>query len=150
MGNSCLMLATRHDITKYIPQRNPFVMIHDLVKVEEDNVVTQFEIPDDNVLVRDGFFSECAMVENIAQTVAAHAGYFAGIQKQPSPQGYIANVKDLKVFGLPAVGAVLTTSVRVVNRVFDMTLCQGEVKWKDQLLCQCEIRVFVKSSTSNQ
>lgn len=144
------MLATRNDITKYIPQRDPFVMIHDLVSAGEDTVVTRFEIPSDNVLVRDGFFSECGMVENIAQTVAAHAGYFASSHNQPSPQGYIANVKDLRVFGLATTGALLTTSVRVVNRVFDMTLCQGEVKWKDQLLCQCEIRVFVKPSTSNQ
>jgi predicted hotdog family 3-hydroxylacyl-ACP dehydratase len=143
------VLADRHDIVNYIPQRAPFVMVHNLIAVENDRATTEFEILGDNVLVRDGFLSESGMVENIAQTVAAQAGYDAHIQNSPTPLGYIANIKDLKVFDLPPVGSLLTTSVQVVNQVFDMTLCKGEVKVRDQVLCQCEIRVFVKSSTNS-
>jgi predicted hotdog family 3-hydroxylacyl-ACP dehydratase len=143
------MLATRHDIINYIPQRAPFVMVHELISAEQDHVTSQFEVLSENVLVREGFFSESGMVENIAQTIAAQAGYLAKGRDKPAPLGYIANIKDLKVFGLPPVGAKLDTSVRVVNQVFDMTLCEGEVKVNDQLLCQCEIRIFVKSNSTN-
>lgn len=143
------MLVTRPDIINYIPQRPPFVMIGNLVEASAHGATTQFEIVEDNVLVRDGLFSEAGLVENVAQTVAAQAGYHAHIQNQPTPLGFIANVKDLKIFGLPRVGSILTTSMKVVNQVFDMTLCVGEVKQNDEVLCQCEIRVFVKSTLSN-
>lgn len=144
------MLATRNDIVNYIPQRHPFVMIDNLVEASASAATTEFEILQDNLLVQDGLLSEAGMVENIAQTVAAQAGYCAHIQGQSTPMGFIANVKDLKVFFLPQVGSVVTTSVKVVNQVFDVTLCEGEVKQKDEVLCKCEIRVFVKPSSSNQ
>jgi len=144
------MLASRNDIANYIPQRPPFVMIDDLVEATANAATTQFEILPDNLLVQEGLFSEAGLVENIAQTLAAQAGYYAHTQSQPTPIGFIANVKDLRVFGLPRVGSTLTTSVKIVNQVFDMTLCMGEAKQNDKLLCQCEIRVFVKPSSSSQ
>lgn len=143
------MLASRNDIINYIPQRSPFVMVDNLVEASAQGATTQFEVLGDNVLVQDEFFSEAGLVENVAQTAAAQAGYYAYVHKQPAPMGFIANVKDLKVYKLPQVGSLLTTTVKVVNQVFDMTLCLGEVKSKDEVVCQCEIRVFVKPPSSN-
>jgi predicted hotdog family 3-hydroxylacyl-ACP dehydratase len=143
------MLASRHDIINYIPQRAPFVMVDDLIEATVQGATTQFEILSENVLVQDDMFSEAGLVENIAQTAAAQAGYHAHTHNQPAPMGFIANIKDLKVYQLPKAGSLLTTSVKVVNQVFDMTLCLGEVRSKDEIICQCEIRVFVKPS-SNQ
>lgn len=142
------MLATRNDITNYFPQRPPFVMVDSLIEASADGATTQFEVAKDNVLVQGDFLSEAGLVENVAQTIAAQAGHYAHTQNLHTPMGFIANVKDLKVFRLPQVGSVLTTSVKVVNQVFDMTICLGEVKQKDELICRCEIRVFVKPSSS--
>ena len=140
------MLATPQNIINYIPQRHPFVMVHNLIDASPNSATTQLKIEADNLLVENGFFSEGGMVENIAQTVAVQAGYCSHIQNKPAPLGFIANVKDLKVFGLAPVGSTFTTSVRVANQVFDMTLCEGEVRQNGKILCQCEIRVFVKST----
>jgi 3-hydroxyacyl-[acyl-carrier-protein] dehydratase len=126
-----------------IPQRDPFVMVHNLLMASETEAVTQFEIYPDNKLVNSGYFSETGMLENIAQTAAAHAGYLFKKKEMPIPIGYIANVKDFKVFDLPPVGAKLTTSVRIVNQVMAVTLAEGIVKCDEKILCQCEIRIFI-------
>jgi len=142
------MLATPNDIINYIPQRHPFVMVGRLIEASANGATTEFEIDADNVLVQKGFFSEAGLVENMAQTIAAQAGYYAHTNNLGAPMGFIANVKDLKVFGLPRVGSTVTTSVKVVNQVFDMTLCVGEVRQNNEVLCQGEIRVFVKPSST--
>ena len=61
-------------IIELIPQRNPFVMVDKLLSATETTAHTSFEIKAGNILLNNGFFSEAGLVENIAQTAAAHAG----------------------------------------------------------------------------
>lgn len=138
------MLVSRNDITTYIPQQPPFVMVHQLLEADEVKVKSEFKIEADNLLVEDDFFSEAGMIENLAQTSAAQVGYFARKQNIPVPIGYIASVKDIKIFKRAHVGETLTTIVRVTNQVLEMTLCSGEVLLNGELLCQCELRIFIK------
>jgi hypothetical protein len=60
------------------------------------------------------------------------------------PIGYIAAIKDLKIFQLPESNSVITTTVTVKNQVLDITLVEGEVKQNGVVLCQCEMRIFAK------
>lgn len=138
------MLATRDNITGYIPQRAPMVMIHDLVEASDIHAVTKLKIESENIFVENNVFTEPGLVENIAQTAAAHVGYQCAIKKISVPVGYIAAVKDLKITKLPSTGAEITTSIRIVNHVLDVTLAQGEVKFQGEICCSCEMRIFVK------
>ena len=95
------MLATRDDITKYIPQRHPIVMVHALVEADDSHAVTELAIEPDNIFVSNEFFAEPGLVENIAQTAAMHVGYQCSLKNIPIPIGYIAAVKDLKIQALP-------------------------------------------------
>lgn len=138
------MLATYKDITDYIPQRPPIVMIHDLVEADEDRARTQLHIAADNVFAEDGFFREPGMVENIAQTAAVQVGYIYKQKNLPVPIGYIAGIKDLRISGLAPVGATLTTETRVLNQVLDVTLVEGRITLEGRELCRCEMRIFVR------
>ena len=143
MGNCELMLVARNDMDRYIPQRNPFVMIDELLKVESNLAVTQLEVRAENLMVNDGYFSEPGMIETIAQTAAAHAGYLFVQKNLPVPIGYIASIKNLSISNLAKVGSILKTTVRIVNQVLNVTIAEGEVTQGDQILCQCEIRIFI-------
>jgi predicted hotdog family 3-hydroxylacyl-ACP dehydratase len=138
------MLATQQDIIKYIPQRFPMVMIHDLLEVSEHGAVTQLHILPDNIFIQQDKLTEPGLVENIAQTAAAQVGYICAQNKAPVPIGFIAAIKDLEVFKLPLANATITTSVTVKNQVLDITLVEGQVKQNDEVLCRCEMRIFVK------
>ena len=141
------MLANREDILKFIPQRRPIVMVHRLTSASDDNAVTQFDIESDNVFIDKGRFAEPGIVENIAQTAAVHIGYQCSQKNIPIPIGYIAAIKDLRVKALPLVNSSITTTVKVVNKVLDITVVQGMITQGDETLCTCEMRIFAKLQT---
>jgi 3-hydroxyacyl-[acyl-carrier-protein] dehydratase len=138
------MLANRHNITQFIPQRFPIVMVHDLVEATDSHAVTRLLVEEDNVFVSEGSFAEPGMVENIAQTAAVHIGYQCFKKKVPIPIGYIAAIRALHVKNLPEVGKTLTTTVRITNKVLDLTVAEGKVEMDGEVLCSCEMRIFAK------
>lgn len=139
------MLATRNDIENYIPQRKPMVMIHELHEADEQHAVTMLLIEQNNTFLDFGKLAEPGLVENIAQTAAAQVGYVCAQLNKPVPIGYIAAVKDLVIHGLPELNTKIRTVVEVMNVVMDITLIRGNVYQNDQLLCECEMRIFVKN-----
>lgn len=138
------MLATPTEILQYIPQRDPIVMVHELVEASDDYAVTRFSITSDNVFVSSGIFAEPGLVENIAQTAAVHVGYQCSLKNIPIPIGYIAAVKDLKIDGLPGQNSSILTTIKVVNKVLDITVVQGKIEQEGKILCTCEMRIFAK------
>jgi 3-hydroxyacyl-[acyl-carrier-protein] dehydratase len=138
------MLATPTEILQYIPQRNPIVMVHELVEASDTHAVTRFSIEPDNVFVSSGTFAEPGLVENIAQSAAVHVGYQCSQKNIPIPIGYIAAVKDLKIHGLPKQNSSLLTTVKVINKVLDITVVQGVIEQEGKILCSCEMRIFAK------
>lgn len=138
------MLATKNDITRFIPQRDPIVMVHNLLEASDTHAVTQLFVADDNVFVADGAFAEPGLVENIAQTAAVHVGFQCTLKGLPIPIGYIASIRDLKINGLPPAKSTITTSVKITNKVLDVTVVQGQVVYDNQVLCTCEMRIFAK------
>ncbi len=142
------MLATPENITQFIPQRSPMVMIGNLVQADDVQAITQLRISSDNIFSDSGNFTEPGLVENIAQTAAAHVGYQCQLKQIPVPLGYIAAVRNLKVTSLPKVGQVITTTIRIVNQVMDVTVAHGSVECEGQLCCSCEMRIFVKTNNS--
>lgn len=141
------MLAQRQNITDFIPQRDPIVMIDDLIEASEMHSLTQLVVRQDNIFVESGKLAEPGLVENIAQTAAAQVGYQCSVKNIPVPLGYIAAVKNLTIAKLPAVNTRITTSIRIVNQVMDVTLAEGIVKDESgEECCRCEMRIFVKAN----
>src|SRR5215469_864220 len=103
------MADSTPDITSYLPQRPPFIMVDRLLDADESGAHTSFRINAGNPLVDNGCFTEAGLLENIAQTVAAGAGYLARSQGRPVTPGYIVSVKDFTVSSLPRVGEELRT-----------------------------------------
>jgi len=144
------MLASKDEITKYIPQRFPIVMIHQLIEASNSHAVTQLLIQPENIFVWKGFFTEPGLVENIAQTAAVHVGFQCVQQNLPIPIGYIASIKNLIIHSLPKQEVTLTTSVKITNKVMDVTVAEGRVEADGVLLCSCEMRIFAKVNAKQE
>ena len=138
------MLATKDDITRFIPQRHPIVMVHNLLEASDTHAVTQLYVEEENVFASNGTFAEPGLIENIAQTAAVHVGYQCTKKGVPIPIGYIAAIRDLKINELPPAKSTITTSVKIINKVLDVTVVQGEVVYDNRVLCSCEMRIFAK------
>lgn len=135
-----------NEILAYIPQRPPIVMIDRIVEVIDNMVICQFEIKNDNIFVANGIFREPGIIENIAQTIAAGAGYKAKKQNTEVKLGYIAAIKNLNIYLLPAIGDILTTSVQIVNKVFSVTIVLAEVNIEDTKIAECEMRIYIEDN----
>jgi predicted hotdog family 3-hydroxylacyl-ACP dehydratase len=131
------------DITTYIPQRDPFVMIGRLVSADGTTTRTRFTVLEGNPLAENGFLTEPGLVENIAQTAAAGIGYICRAENRPVPVGYIGAVQNLAITQLPAVGEVIETEVTVKNQVFDVSIINGTIRSNGQVLAQCEMKIFI-------
>lgn len=130
-------------IEALIPQRPPFVMIDRLLNYSETSTTTGFSIKGDNIFVEHGVFREPGLVENIAQTAAARAGYISKSENKPVLVGYIGAVNRLQVFSLPKTGDELITEVTIENQIFDVTLISGKISCGDQLIAQCNMKIFI-------
>lgn len=137
-----------NDIQSLIPQKPPFVMVDKLLSVTEMVTTTGFCIKADNIFVQDGTFKEPGLVENIAQTAAASAGYVSHTTNKPVLVGYIGAVNNLQVFALPKTGDELITEITTENQIFDVTLISGKITCNGQLIAQCKMKIFINQIKS--
>ena len=62
----------------------------------------------------------------------------------PVALGFIAAIRNLKINVLPNAGQTLRTTVEVVNKVFDITIIKGSVHTGNELIAECEMRIFIQ------
>jgi len=139
-------LVNKQHITDYIPQKPPIVMIDAIISCDDVSVTTQLEIAVDNIFVQDEFLQEPGVIENMAQTAAAKAGYEAKKQNAEPFLGFIGAIKDLKIFALPKVGNVLTTTVTVKMDVMGITLIGAASRCGDTKIAECEMKIVIQKT----
>jgi predicted hotdog family 3-hydroxylacyl-ACP dehydratase len=136
-------MITIDNIETFIPQRPPFVMIDKLLSFSETTTTTGFSIKADNIFVADGVLKEPGLVENIAQTAAARAGYVSHTENKPVLVGYIGAINNLQIFLLPQTGDELITEITIENQIFDVTLISGKISCHGQPVAQCKMKIFI-------
>lgn len=139
------------DILKYIPQRPPMVMIDQLLVADAERTVCSFTVPEQGVLITNGYLSESGLTENMAQTAAAGVGFKCHKDNLPVPLGFIASIKNLMIHGLPKAGTILQTETMLINQVMDVNFVHGTVRSGNRILAECELRIFlnpIKTSLS--
>jgi 3-hydroxymyristoyl/3-hydroxydecanoyl-(acyl carrier protein) dehydratases len=129
------------DELSLIPQQPPFVLVDRLLQHEADSIVAGFTVPEQHVLVdRLGVLSEAGVMEHFAQTIALHQGYDHFKRNLPPPVGYIGSIRNFEIFHLPRAGDELRTSVTILQRMFGVTIVQGEVTLDGRVIASGEMR----------
>jgi predicted hotdog family 3-hydroxylacyl-ACP dehydratase len=118
-------------------------MIDQLHHSDEKLTRSGFRVTAENVLTFNGEFTEAGLLENIAQTAAARAGYMASAENKPVQLGYIGAVKNFEVFSLPKINDELITEIQIDEQVFTVSMISGKIWCNDQLIAQCEMKVFM-------
>ncbi len=134
------------DITAYIPQRQPFVMVDEVLLADPKASKTSFVIKEDNIFVTEGLFTEPGLIENMAQTAAAGTGYRYQQKGEVVPVGFIASIKNLKIFALPKVGDVLHTENIVAHTVMNVHVVEAVVYVGEEKMASCEMKIFEQAS----
>jgi predicted hotdog family 3-hydroxylacyl-ACP dehydratase len=142
-------MITTGDIQSLIPQRPPFVMIDHLLAFTETTARGGFRIKADNIFLENGEFKEPGLLENIAQTAAARAGYISKKENKPVSTGYIGSVKNLEIYSFPKTGDELITEITIENQIFDVTIISGMVSCNEKVLAQCKMKIFINQTKNH-
>ena len=137
------------NIQQLIPQRPPFIMIDKLLSFSETGISTGFSIKPDNIFVESGEFKEPGLVENIAQTAAARAGYISKTENKPVLVGYIGAVNNLEIYFLPRAGDELITEITIENQIFDVTLISGKIICNGKPVARCNMKIFINQTKTS-
>jgi 3-hydroxyacyl-[acyl-carrier-protein] dehydratase len=142
------LLIQREDVLRFIPQREPIVMVHGLLEHGPTTSRALFIVEEGNLFVRDGRLLPSGLMEHIAQSAAIRSGYAftqmpVGEGPAKPPVGFIAGLKDFEVHALPAVGETLHTTITELNVIGNMTVIKGETYRGDTQLASCEMKVFL-------
>ena len=68
-------LKGKENLLQFIPQRNPMVMMDELVFWDDKKTTSALTISNDNILSHNQEFTESGIIENFAQTMALRIGY---------------------------------------------------------------------------
>lgn len=138
--------VTGEDILQLIPQRPPFVMIDTLLSAGENSAETSLTISEDNLFLEKGMFREPGLIENIAQSAAAMNGFSEHSTGGVAKVGFIAGIKDLKIYKLPALGQTISTRIDFMDQVLEFQIVRGRIFDNNDIFAECEMKIFIKNN----
>lgn len=130
-------------IYELIPQRPPIVMVDAFYGVEGECSYSSLTVAPDNIFVENGHLAEPGLVEHVAQSAAAHEGYVCKKENRPVPVGFIGQLKNFKIHGLPSVGDKLCTTISIVSEFMGVSLISATVRTGETLWAECEMKIFL-------
>ncbi|MBR5069360.1 MAG: beta-hydroxyacyl-ACP dehydratase [Bacteroidales bacterium] len=137
------MLYQGEYIKKLIPQRDPIMMVDALVSVDGDVCETELAVMDNNFFIEDDqLLSEPGLIEHIAQSASAFAGYRCVVKGEPAPVGYIGEVKKFHCYRRPAIGDVLKTTVTMGAEVNGITIITGVTNVNGEVVADTQMKIF--------
>ncbi|MDN5395229.1 MAG: hypothetical protein L0G39_00515 [Chryseobacterium sp.] len=139
-----LPTSDQNFVESLIPQRFPFVMVHEIMEYNEENLISGFEIKEDNIFVQEGIFQASGLIEHQAQSVALHTGYKYYLLGKDAPTGYIGAIKSFEAETLPETGDRLTSEVAILNEVMGVTLVDVVTKLNGTIIAKSQMKTAVK------
>ncbi|MEO9891971.1 ABC transporter permease [Aurantibacter sp.] len=140
------------DIKKFLPHRPPILLVSNMPYIDKDSVVTEFNISEECLFVKNGCFSETGIIENAAQTSSAIVGQsyydtddYEGVSNNLI--GYISAIKKATIHQLPKVGDKLVSKAKLVSRYDsdDLSICTINCSSfrNDDLIVDCTLNFLI-------
>lgn len=145
MGIPEKTLITGAEISDYIPQRAPVVMVDAFYGIDGEGCARSgLTVAADNLFVADGVLDECGIIEHIAQSAALRAGYEGRSRGEKVRLGYIGAVNDLKVHFLPPVGGRLITETVIGQTIMNVTLLSARTECDGKPVAGCRMKIYME------
>ena len=137
------IIAEKTELLTLIPQSQPMVMIDKLFLSNTEKTITGLTVSEKNIFVVNEKLKEPGIIENMAQTAAAKAGYEAKIENKPVKIGFIGAIKNLEINYLPKVGAELVTEMKSILELDGISVVQTKISERKNIVAQCEMKIFL-------
>jgi predicted hotdog family 3-hydroxylacyl-ACP dehydratase len=132
-------------IDQLIPHRPPMRWLQALTDCTADTATATACFEENDFAVADGKVLETALVECVAQTVAAALGHRAqtcGGKPGPAPHGMLVAASNFKVRTQPTAGQTLQIQVRETRRLGPMLLVTGTISVDGQVIATGDLSLY--------
>lgn len=121
------------------------MMVDRLLDVTDDGGRTRLVVGIDNYFMgRDDRMNELGLMEHIAQSASAVAGYRAALAgSESAPIGMIAEVKHFACQHLPEAGDTLLTDIRFGIEVAGITIVNGVTRIDDEVVATATMKIYI-------
>ena len=132
------------DIETLIPHRAPMRFIEALTDCTDTTARATACFTADHFAVTNGDVIETALVECVAQTVAAALGHRARTSGKTGAanNGLLAAVSNFKIHSRPPLDKLLTIEVRELKRLGPMLLIAGVISCAGQSIASGELSLY--------
>lgn len=137
------MIVSEEHIGSLLPQKEPFIMVSQLLAASEQQFETDLFIRDTNIFLKNGVLQEAALIENIAQTCAAGFGYLTQTSGQQPRLGFIGSITKLRTYSLPLVNTRILTTVKIMHQLENVYLVKGQNSYLGKQLLECEMKIVI-------
>src|SRR6266478_83801 len=130
------------NIENLIPHRPPMRWVEALTDCTDTTASATACFDADHFAVAEGKVLETALVECVAQTVAAAMGHRAWAKGEPDAvgeSGMLVSVSAFRILSPPSVGKSLEIEVQEIKRFGPMLLVSGRVSCEGQLIASGEL-----------
>lgn len=121
-------------------------MIGNLLHVSKEVFESDFFIDESNILLKDDFFQESGLIENIAQTCAASFGYLDRVENEYPRIGFIGAISRLIIHELPPVNSKINTIVTPTHQLGNIFMVLGRNFLDGRMLMECEMKIVISES----
>jgi 3-hydroxyacyl-[acyl-carrier-protein] dehydratase len=133
-------------IENLIPHRAPMRFIDTLVECTETIAVATVCFSADSFAVANGFVLETALVECVAQTVAAALGQRAKNSGESdsgiAAKGMLVSVSNFKIQSRPLAGKTLRIEIRELKRLGLMLRVAGQISCDGKKIAAGELTLY--------
>lgn len=132
------------EVENLLPHRGPMLWIDSLTRCTQTEATAMACFKADDFAVANGSVTETALVECMAQTVAAAQGeraHLAG-KSGAAVSGMLAAVTDFRIHAQAPIGKSLQIDVRELKRFGPMLLVSGEIRCEGQLIASGQLSLY--------
>ncbi len=131
-------------IETLIPHRSPLRWVEKLIACTETTATATTCFTESHFAVANEVVLESALVECMAQTVAAALGHRlrAGGSATNSNQGMLAAVSNFKIHRRPPLNQLVTIEVQEVKRLGPMLLVAGRISAGSELIATGDLSLY--------
>jgi predicted hotdog family 3-hydroxylacyl-ACP dehydratase len=131
-------------IEQLIPHRAPMRWVEELIDCTETTAIATTRFTAEHFAVANGMVIETALVECMAQAVAAALGnrMQASGKSGAANNGMLAAVSNFKIHSRPPLDQTLTIEVHEVKRLGPMLMITGKISCGAQLIATGDLSLY--------
>jgi predicted hotdog family 3-hydroxylacyl-ACP dehydratase len=131
------------DLKAVMAHKPPMLLVDKILKAEKGVAATAFKIKEDNIFLGDqGILSREALIEVMAQSLAALNGHNSFTEGKEIAKGFLVGLKNINFYADAYVGNELICNVKIIDFISQTYIAQAEVFHNATLLANGELRIF--------